>query len=1067
MSEAIESVTEAKRSPSLFGPNFLKRLSLLVAILSSLIVFLLINFAPGRGWLILADNTPTGGDMGAHVWGPAFMRDHLLSGGGLTGWTNDWYQGFPAYRFYMVVPALAIVLLNAGFTWWLSVPLVTGVFIAIHELSKPSVSASRLRNLVSQYRNALYVAAAVIGLGLIHIPYGISFKVVAVSGIVSMPMSAWGLGKLARMKDPIPAFLALATLVFLFDTNFTILGGNILSTLAGEFSFSISLSLVLLSTGMMIRAVEDRKWYGRAALLVALAALCHIIPIFFMVPTLLYSLFAHQSFHRFIPIAGAFGLFLPAMLLNEDLSNTTRLLWAGAFLIGLGLLIASSWPSLAANMKQLLFDFWHLALIGSFAVLIAGFWLVPFFISGEIQGMFNDMGWERLDAVGEKLLTDPMRIALPITLITFVLALVGRNRLGTIFPVMAAFMAILVANLGHGALWNERLLPFFYLSVYLSCAVGLSLVTDAGLAFANRLSGVAESKPKVLVTVGAFIATLFGILIPLHLAPFGSYVYNDEGDEIYKVGVFSSSDRSSIQGWSAWNFSGYEGKDSYREYRDVVETMHGIGLDRSCGRAMWEFDSELDRYGTPMALMLLPFWTDGCIASMEGLFFESSASTPFHFLNQSTLSDSPSRAQRYLPYQDFDINEGIAQLQASGVRYYMASSDKAIEAARAHPDLEEIDTYKRDDGAEVEIETTAFEIFEVSGSEQVVGLEYLPVVTDGANLRDLYEGASEEEQTAERAEIEAEIVERRETLIEAGVPEPAIEEQIDDLRLDLISELERESKFAEGWLGEAVKYYGNPSLYPALPAESGPADWPVASGDTLAERQLPNGDVSEGVADNLIVVDSVAEVTEIRTGQDWIEFEVDQIGSPVLVKTSFFPNWKATGAEGPFRAGPNQMAVIPTAETVSLRYQASLSERATAVFSILALLALALRYVRRNQRSLALSSTATLAVDEDFESETGDELSETDHDPAITSELALEDLTNYNPEQDAELRAESETGVDVESGDPEPQGQETDDVAAAEDQQRAAANPELANFFQDTPDVIEDDFDEVLRDKDD
>src|SRR4051794_21462971 len=27
--------------------------------------------------LLLADTTPAGGDMGAHVWGPAFLRDHL------------------------------------------------------------------------------------------------------------------------------------------------------------------------------------------------------------------------------------------------------------------------------------------------------------------------------------------------------------------------------------------------------------------------------------------------------------------------------------------------------------------------------------------------------------------------------------------------------------------------------------------------------------------------------------------------------------------------------------------------------------------------------------------------------------------------------------------------------------------------------------------------------------------------------------------------------------------------------------------------------------------------------
>ena len=44
-----------------------------------------------------------------------------------------------------------------------------------------------------------------------------------------------------------------------------------------------------------------------------------------------------------------------------------------------------------------------------------------------------------------------------------------------------------------------------------------------------------------------------------------------------------------------------------------------------------------------MALMLLPHWTDGCIGSMEGLFFEASATTPFHFLTQVELS-TPRRA---------------------------------------------------------------------------------------------------------------------------------------------------------------------------------------------------------------------------------------------------------------------------------------------------------------------------------------------------------------------------------------------------------------------------------------
>ena len=50
-----------------------------------------------------------------------------------------------------------------------------------------------------------------------------------------------------------------------------------------------------------------------------------------------------------------------------------------------------------------------------------------------------------------------------------------------------------------------------------------------------------------------------------------------------------------------------------------------------------------------MAPMLLPFWTDGCIGSMEGLYFEASSTTPYHFLNQRALSANCSCAQRDLP----------------------------------------------------------------------------------------------------------------------------------------------------------------------------------------------------------------------------------------------------------------------------------------------------------------------------------------------------------------------------------------------------------------------------------
>ena len=85
-----------------------------------------------------------------------------------------------------------------------------------------------------------------------------------------------------------------------------------------------------------------------------------------------------------------------------------------------------------------------------------------------------------------------------------------------------------------------------------------------------------------------------------------------------------------------------------------------VGEEHGCGRSFWEYEKEINRYGTPMALMLLPHWTDGCIGSMEGLFFEASATTPFHFLTQVELSAAPSAAQRDLPYGGFDIDKGVA-----------------------------------------------------------------------------------------------------------------------------------------------------------------------------------------------------------------------------------------------------------------------------------------------------------------------------------------------------------------------------------------------------------------------
>ena len=77
-------------------------------------------------------------------------------------------------------------------------------------------------------------------------------------------------------------YLAVATVPFLFDRYFTIWGGNVPSTLAGEFSFSLGLAIGLLFLGVLARGLETGRHRALAALLLALTGLCHLLPTIFV-----------------------------------------------------------------------------------------------------------------------------------------------------------------------------------------------------------------------------------------------------------------------------------------------------------------------------------------------------------------------------------------------------------------------------------------------------------------------------------------------------------------------------------------------------------------------------------------------------------------------------------------------------------------------------------------------------------------------------------------------------------------------------------------------------------------
>ncbi len=91
--------------------------------------------------------------------------------------------------------------------------------------------------------------------------------------------------------------------VFAFYESFSIYGGNVASTLAGEFSYSWSFALSLVYLGLLIKAVrDDRKYAKWAALALALTALCHVLTTLVVVFASFFVLFWKKGLARTLMI---------------------------------------------------------------------------------------------------------------------------------------------------------------------------------------------------------------------------------------------------------------------------------------------------------------------------------------------------------------------------------------------------------------------------------------------------------------------------------------------------------------------------------------------------------------------------------------------------------------------------------------------------------------------------------------------------------------------------------------------------------------------------------------------
>jgi hypothetical protein len=171
--------------------------------------------------LLLVPTIANGGDMGSQYYAAVYLRDVLLPSGKIVGWCPGNYAGFPLFQFYFPLPFLLMVALGT----------VAGLPVA--------------------------------------------FKLVCLFGTFMLPAAVYLSLRLFRVPFPGPALGTLASLCFLFMEANSLWGGNIPSTLAGEFTFSFSLALSVLFLGALRRAVETERGLVANGLLVAGIGLSH------------------------------------------------------------------------------------------------------------------------------------------------------------------------------------------------------------------------------------------------------------------------------------------------------------------------------------------------------------------------------------------------------------------------------------------------------------------------------------------------------------------------------------------------------------------------------------------------------------------------------------------------------------------------------------------------------------------------------------------------------------------------------------------------------------------------
>ncbi|MGA3115560.1 MAG: 6-pyruvoyl-tetrahydropterin synthase-related protein [Syntrophobacteraceae bacterium] len=468
----------------------------------------------------------------------------------------------------------------------------------------------------------------------------IAFKLVTLLAIIPLPAAVYLCLRRLRYGQNTAAIGAMLSLPFLFITENSMWGGNISSTLSGEFAFGISFILYIIFTAKLYSDISEGKSPLGNSALEALMALGHGYPLVQSVMGTSYFILRGRNLRTILQLhAAAFGLaafWLLPLLWRIPWNTPSAISWH--FEKWAEIAPPLLWPSFA----------------GALMVAVSG--IRNFFRPAKglsaLSKASRDRPTQTIDPTGDALRATPgtslsdahENIAANDRLVSLTSPSFAESIDGPEFYLFWQFgIALLCFSLAPSlGLVDIRFLPFAQIMLVLLGAVGWGRLL-------SRL-------PRPNLWLACFCAGIIALAL---------------------------TRAATVDSWIQWNYSGMESKPFWNSYRLVNEYLKG---DKNSPRVVYEQNEITNRAGTSRAFELLPYYSGR--STLEGLYMQSSPTSPFVFYMQSELSQTPSTPLSQYYYSRPDPDRAADRLRLFNVSQVIALSDNIANALDSSPDYE-------------------------------------------------------------------------------------------------------------------------------------------------------------------------------------------------------------------------------------------------------------------------------------------------------------------------------------------------------------------------------------------